>query len=159
MDLTLPMRQQPAHVQQAAGVIIPYFVHDMAKPVTYHLTLAVLKPEGLDRLVRLCRRHAAEHFPNEHDNRETLDYPITDRERHAFLRHCAINRSTGNANTVSGYMNGYDNLISKINRKGIDVDNRVRQFKEHVCALITATYPNLALESSYYLWRTYGASK
>lgn len=149
----VPTKQRTAREQMAAGVILPYFVDDLDAVVNYNLTLAVLSPANLDKLVLLCRKEAAKKHSNPLDNRRTLDYPVTDRERHAFLRHCGLNRTPGNMHTLSGYTGGYDNIIHRINKKGVDCENRVALFKEHVCALISATYPNLALESKYYLWR------
>lgn len=153
----VPTKQRPASELIKLGVTIPYF-HPVDRDhlaVNYNLTLAILSPENIDKLVMICRKQAAENCSNPLDNRKSLDYPVTDRERHAFLRHCCLNRTPGNIHTLSGYVSGYDNIIHRINKKGVDVEQRVRLFKEHVCALISATYPNLALESKYYLWRTY----
>jgi len=150
----IPTKQRTAREQQAAGVSLPYFVEDLDSPVNYNLTLVVLSPENLDKLVLICRKKAADVVPNPLDNRTNLDYPVTDRERHGFLRHCGLNRTPGNMRTMSGYLGSYDSIIHRINKKGVDVEHRVAQFKKHVCALISTTYPNLALESSYYLWRT-----
>jgi hypothetical protein len=149
----IPTKQRSAREQQAAGVSLPYFVDDLDGLVNYNLTLAVLSPENLDKLVLLCRKYAAKVCSNPLDNRHTLDYQVTDRERHGFLRHCGLNRTPGNMHTMSGYLGGYDSIIHRINKKGVDVEQRVLQFKKHVALLIAATYPNLALESEYLIWR------
>jgi len=154
----IPTKQRTAREQVAAGVMIPYF-HPVGwedRVINYNLTLVVLSPENLDKLVLLCRKYAAKVCSNPLDNRHTLDYPVTDRERHGFLRHCGLNRTLGNMHTMSGYLGSYDSIIHRINKKGVDVEQRVLQFKAHVCALISATYPKLALESEYYLWSRCG---
>jgi len=153
----IPTKQRPAKDLIKLGVTIPYF-HPVDRDhlaVNCNVTVAILPPDKLDQLVLMCRKHAAVACANPLDNRKDLDYPVTDRERHAFVRHCCLNRTERNLHTVSGYIGGYDNIIHRINKKGVDCENRVRLFKEHVCALISAAYPNLALESKYYLWRLY----
>ncbi len=151
----IPTKQRTAREQQALGVILPYFVHDLDAPVNWNLTLAVLSPANLDKLVMVCRKYAAKIHANPLDNRRTLDYEVKDRERHSCLRHTCLNRTPGNMHTLSGYAGGYDNIIYRINKKGIDVENRVEMFKRHVCALISEVYPSLKMESEYYLWRAY----
>ena len=64
-----------------------------------------------------------------------------------------MNRTPVTFNTLAGYANSYDNLLSKIERKGIDVTNRQMLLRRHICALINTYYPELAMESADYLWR------
>ena len=149
-----PLKQRPAREQQAAGVSIPYWHEDLDAVITYHLKLLLLTPEELDRLVLYCRKHAALTKPNPNDNREGhLDYEPTDKERHSVLRHCCINRTERTAHVIAGYAASYDNILHRIATKGVDVVARQMQLRRHICALIDAHYPHLALESAYYLWR------
>ena len=147
----VPVRQRPAREQQAAGVIIPYF-HPAERdhlPVTYHLTLVKFPTDVLDRLVVAARVDAAskEHLRNPLDCRKSLAYRAMPRETVNFLRHACLNRSSEKqAHIPTGYTNSYDNLISKIERKGVDVAERIRTFKVSVLRLIASTYPDLALE-------------
>lgn len=146
-----PVRQRPAREQQAAGVIIPYF-HPSERdhlPVTYHLTLVKFPAEVLNRLVVAARANAAskEYLRNPLDNRKGLAYRPMPRETVNFLRHTCLNRSSDKqAHIPMGYTNSYDNIISKIERKGVDVAERIRAFKVNVLHLIASTYPDLALE-------------
>jgi len=145
----IPVRQRPARDQQVAGVIIPYF-HPAERdhlPVTYHLTMVALPMDTLRRLVVLARIEAAskEHLRNPNDNRKGLTYRAMPREMVNFCRHCLLNR-TPVQTQMSGYTNSYDNLISKIERKGVDTVERIRTFKVSVLRLIASTYPDLALE-------------
>ena len=149
----VPTRQRTAREQAALGVCLPYFVGPDDVCVNYHLTLLVLLPEELDKLVMLCRRKAATFHRNPLDNRTTLDYPIRDRERHAFLRHSGLNRTPKNIHQINGYHNSYDSLLHRIAKKGIDVAERQLTFKRHVCALIAEYYPHLKTEGEYYLFR------
>lgn len=149
----IPTRQLPAREQAARGVLLPYWVEDMDGPVTYHLTLVLLEPEVLDKLVMLCRKKAATFHRNPLDNRTTLDYPIRDRERHAFLRHSGLNRTPKNIHQINGYHGGFESILARIVKKGIDVAERQLTFKRHVCALIAEYYPHLKTEGEYYLWR------
>lgn len=149
----IPTRQLPAREQAARGVMIPYFVANDDDYINYHLTLLVLLPEELDKLVLLCRKKAATFHRNPLDNRETLDYQITDRERHAFLRHSGLNRTPNNIHQINGYHNSYDSILHRIAKKGIDVAERQLTFKRHVCALIAEHYPHLKTEGEYYLFR------
>lgn len=149
-----PTRQLPAREQAAKGVILPYWVEDMDALVTYHLTLVLLEPEELDKLVIFCRKQAAEFRPNPLDNRgDNLDYTPSNKERHSVVRHCLLNRTPGNSNMLGGYMHSYDNLMHRIEKKGIDVEARQMQLRRHICALIDTYYPELKLESAEYLWR------
>lgn len=147
----IPVRQRPARDQQAAGVIIPYF-HPVERdhlPVTYHLTLVKFPADVLNRLVVAARVDAAskEHLRNPLDCRKGLAYRATPRETVNFLRHTCLNRSSEKqAHIPTGYTNSYDNIISKIERKGVDVAERIRTFKVSVLRLIASTYPELALE-------------
>ncbi len=147
----IPVRQRPAREQQAAGVIIPYF-HPADRdhlPVTYHLTLVKFPADVLERLVVAARVDAAskEHLRNPLDNRKGLAYRAMPREIVNFLRHTCLNRSSEKqAHIPTGYTNSYDNIISKIERKGVDVAERIRAFKVNVLHLIASTYPDLALE-------------
>ena len=150
----VPLKQRSAREQQASGINLPFWVEDLDKPVTYHLKLLLLTPEELDKLVLICRRRAAEIKPSPTDNRNgNLDYSPTNKERHSVVRHCLLNRTPVTFNTLAGYANSYDNLLSKIERKGIDVTNRQMQLRRHICALINTCYPELAMESADYLWR------
>ena len=143
-----PTRQLPAREQQAAGVILPYFCHDLAAPINYHLTMVKLQLEDLDRLVLFARAHAAtaEYLRNPLDNRTCLAYPATNRERVGFCRHSLLNRSVYQTNLMNGYSGSYDQLLGKIERKGVDVAARQLDFKLCVLRLIAETYPTLALE-------------
>ena len=149
----IPTRQLPAREQAAKGVCLPYFVGPDDVYVNYHLTLLLLLPEELDKLVMLCRRKAATFHRNPLDNRTTLDYPIRDRERHAFLRHSGLNRTPKNIHQINGYHGGFESILTRIAKKGIDVAERQLTFKRHVCALIAEYYPHLKTEGDYYLWR------
>jgi len=149
-----PLKQRSAREQEAAGVIVPYWVKDLDGPINWHMKIMRLTPEELDRLVLICRRRAAELKPSPTDNRNgNLDYSPTNKERHSVVRHCLLNRTPITFNTLAGYANSYDNLLSKIERKGIDVTNRQMQLRRHICALIDTYYPELAMESADYLWR------
>lgn len=69
------------------------------------------------------------------------------RETVNFLRHTCLNRSSEKqAHIPTGYTNSYDNIINKIERKGVDVAERILNFKVSVLRLIAATYPELSLE-------------
>lgn len=153
------LRQQSARDQRAAGVVLPYFVPDteeaMAAPVNWNITLAIFTPEGLDRLVLWCRKNAAVRFPSPNDVRRSLDYPATDRERFNVLRHVGLNRTPVNITTPNAYHGSYENLMKRIECKGVDVEARQRQLREHVCALIVANYPNLRIEAETYLFNHY----
>jgi len=149
----VPTRQRTAREQAALGVCLPYFVGPDDVCVNYHLTLVLLEPEELDKLVLLCRKKAATFHRNPLDNRETLDYRITDRERHAFLRHSGLNRTPKNIHQINGYHNSYESILHRIAKAGIDVAERQLTFKRHVCALIAEHYPHLKTEGDYYLWR------
>ena len=150
-----PTRQLPAREQQAAGVILPYFVHDLDAPVNYHLTLVKLQMADLDRLVLWCRAHAAtvEWLHNPLDNRTCLTYRATNRERVNFCKHSLINRSVYQTNLTNGYSGSYDQLLSKIERKGIDVAARQLDLKLCVLRLISETYPTLALECAEQIFK------
>ena len=147
----VPVRQRPAREQQAAGVTIPYF-HPSERdhlPVTYHLTMVKFPADVLNRLVVAARVDAAskEHLRNPNDNRRGLAYRAMPRETVNFLRHTCLNRSSEKqAHIPTGYTNSYDNIISKIERKGVDVAERIRTFRVSVLRLIASTYPDLALE-------------
>lgn len=149
MQKPTPTRQLPAHEAQAKGVLIPYF-HPAERddePVNYHLTLVKFDREALDKLVLICRKKAAIVCPNPLDNRNgNLDYPVTDKERVGFLRHSAINRTDKNLHQMNGYSNSYDNLLYRIQKKGIDVAARQLDLKLAILRLIQASYPNLSLE-------------
>jgi hypothetical protein len=153
------IRQQSARDQRAAGVVLPYFVPDteeaMAAPINFNLTLAIFTPEGLDRLVLWCRKNAKVRFPNPNDVRRSLDYPATDRERFNVLRHVGLNRTPVNITTPNAYHGSYENLMTRIQAKGVDVEARQRQLREHVCALIIANYPHLRVEAEQYLFNHY----
>ena len=155
----IPLKQRPAREQAAAGVTIPFWTTDLDKPITYHLKLLILTPEELDRLVLIGRFHALRTKPSPTDNRNgNMFYPATDKERHSVLRHSCLNRTPGNMNTLAGYHGSYDAMLSKIERKGIDVVARQMQLRRHICALIDTyygdpAYGNLPLESADYLWR------
>lgn len=153
------LRQQSARDQRAAGVVLPYFVPDteeaMVAPINFNLSLAIFTPEGLDRLVLWCRKNAAVRFPSPNDVRRSLDYPATDRERFNVLRHVGLNRTPVNITTPNAYHGSYENLMRRIECKGVDVEARQRQFREHVCALIVAHYPNLRIEAETYLFNHY----
>ena len=149
----IPVRQRSAREQQAAGVMMPYFLPDtekaMSGPLNYHLTLVKFPVNVLQRLVVAARVDAAskDHLRNPLDNRKGLRYPAMPRETVNFLRHTCLNRSSEKqAHIPTGYTNSYDNIISKIERKGVDVAERIRAFKVNVLHLIASTYPDLALE-------------
>ena len=64
-----------------------------------------------------------------------------------FCRHALLNRASDKqVHMTSGYTNSYDNLLSKIARKGVDVAERQLELKLAVLRLIAATYPDLAVE-------------
>lgn len=150
----IPLKQRTAREQAAAGVTLPYWVTNLDGHVNYHLKLLLLTPEELDKLVLICRRRAAVLKPNPNDNRNgNLNYDPSNKERHSVVRHCLLNRTPVTFNTLAAYANSYDNLLSKIERKGIDVTNRQMQLRRHICALIDTYYPELAMESADYLWR------
>lgn len=155
----IPVRQRSAREQQAAGVIIPYF-HPAERDhlaVTYHLTMVKFPVDVLDRLVVAARVDAASkpRLANPLDNRKDLAYNPVPREKVNFLRHTCLNRSSDKqAHIVTGYTNSYDNLISKIERKGVDVAERILNFKVSVLRLIASTYPDLALECEEQIFHT-----
>lgn len=154
-----PMRQRSAKAQAEAGVLMPYFLPDtekaMSGPLNYHLTMVALPMDTLRRLVVLARIEAAskEHLRNPNDNRKGLTYRAMPREMVNFCRHCLLNR-TPVQTQMSGYTNSYDNLISKIERKGVDVAERILTFKVSVLRLIAATYPELSLEVDEQIFHT-----
>lgn len=148
-----PTKQRSAREQAALGVCLPFWVHDLDAPVTYHMHLLVLSPEELNQLVIFARKEAARVNPNPLDNRDNLDYNPSNKEKHAVIRHTCLNRTPGNSNMLGGYMHSYDNLMHRIEKKGIDVEARQMQLRRHVCALIDTYYPELKLESAEYLWR------
>lgn len=148
MNKPTPTRQLPAREAQAKGVLIPYF-HPAERdhlPIDYHLKLALIDRETLDKLVLICRKKAAEINPNPLDNRTNLDYPVTNKERVGFLRHSAINRTLKNLHQPSGYHSSYDALLYRIEKKGIDVAWRQLELRLSILQLIAAHYPDLALE-------------
>lgn len=147
MNKPTPTRQLPAKEALKLGVSIPYWVHDENAQITYHLSVAMLDRESLDKLVLLCRKKAAIVRPNPLDNRNgNLNYPVTNKERVSFLRHSAINRTDKNLHATSHYSNSYDNLLHRIQKKGIDVAARQLDLKLSVLRLIQASYPDLHLE-------------
>ena len=147
MQKPTPTRQLPAREAAKLGVCIPYFVHDENAQINYHLTLCMLDREALDKLVLICRKKAAIVCPNPLDNRNgNLDYPVTNKERVAFLRHSAINRTDKNLHQMNAYSNSYDNLLYRIQKKGIDVPARQLDLKLATLRLIAETYPDLRLE-------------
>lgn len=151
---TQRLKQRPAAEQLAAGVSLPYWHDDreLDKPITYHMRILQLSPEELDWLVLYCRKRAAVVSPNPLDNRASLDYEPTDRERVDVLRHCAINRSSGNLHTLAGYTNSFDALLHRIKCKGVDVEARQLELRRHVLSLIAEHYPHLATECHYQYW-------
>lgn len=152
MTVAKPLRQRSAAEQAAAGVSIPYW-HPADRdhePINWHLTMLKLPRGCLRRLVVLARVEAAskEHLRNPLDNRgDNLYYPATPKECVAFARHALLNRGgPKQAHMTNGYTNSYDNLLSKIDRKGIDVADRHLNLKLAVLKLIAETYPELTLE-------------
>lgn len=151
------IRQRPARELMAMGITIPYFhpaEHDHL-PVNYHLTLLLLPLPLIDRLAIAARKETVIKRPNPNDNRpeDGLDYPPSNKERHAFIRHLLFNRTARNLGQGRGYQNGYDNIIYKIEKAGIDVEARQIAFKRHAYALIAENYPTLATEGEDALWR------
>ena len=117
--------------------------------MTYHLQLLVLEPEALVKLAIICRKRAAEHFPNPLDNRTDFDYPPTPRELVNTLRHTCLNRTPNTTHQLSGYHSIYENLIAKIKAKGIDVAQRSLDLKLAALTLIATYYPRLAAECAH----------
>lgn len=148
----IPLKQRPAREQAEHGVTVPYWQIDLDKPIVYHLKLLLLTPEELDKLVIIARKEARRMNPNPHDNRVSLDYPPTNRERVDCLRHLCLNRTPGNMNTLAGYSGSFDNLMSRIERKGIDVANRQLELRRQVLSLIAEHYPHLKIECEYQLF-------
>lgn len=145
-----PIRQLPAREAAALGIHVPYFVHDESKPIQYHLQLALIDRETLNKLVIMARKKAAELIPSETDNRNgNLDYPATNRELVNFLRHSGLNRTVRNFHQLNGYSASYDAILYRIEKKGIDVAARQLDFKLSVLRLIATYYPDLALECEY----------
>ena len=144
-----PTRQLPAREQQAAGVVLPYFVRDdeLDLPINYHLTMVKLQMADLDRLVLWCRAHAAtvEYLRNPLDNRTCLTYGATNRERVNFCRHSLLSRGAHQLHLINGYSNSYDQILSRIGRAGVDVARQL-EFKLCVLRLIAETYGELKLE-------------
>lgn len=148
------IRQRPAKELVEMGITLPYWVDDLDKPVSYHLTVLVLPLRVIDELTILARKDAAAKMPSPTDNRNGwLDYQPTDRERHALIRHMLLNRTSRNLGQGRGYINGYDNILFKIEKVGIDVRARQLAFKKHAYALIAQYYPTLRLEGEDALWR------
>lgn len=149
----IPTRQRSAREQAAQGVMIPYWIEDMDGPVTYHVKIMLLTPDELDRLVIFCRKQAAEFRPNPLDNRgDNLDYTPTNRERVDVLRHICLNRTEKNSGLLAGYHSSFDNLLHRIEKKGIDVARRQLELRRHVLALIAEHYPHLKTECEYQLF-------
>ena len=149
MQKPTPTRQLPAREAAALGVAVPFWVPTDREhlPITYHLSVSMLDREALDKLVLICRKKAAIVCPNPLDNRNgNLDYPVTNKERVAFLRHSAINRTDKNLHQMNAYSNSYDNLLYRIQKKGIDVPARQLDLKLATLRLIAETYPDLRLE-------------
>jgi hypothetical protein len=150
----IPTRQLPARELIARNIAVPFWHEDDDKPVSYHLTVMVLPLRIIDELAILARKDAAAKMPNPTDNRHgSLDYPPSDRERHALIRHMLLNRTERNLGQGRGYQNSYDQLLFKIEKVGIDVIARQRTFKQHAFALIAQYYPMLRAEGEYALWR------
>lgn len=148
-----PLKQRSAREQAAVGVTIPFWHTDLDKPITYHLKLLILTPEELDRLVLIARKEARRLNPNPNDNRgDNIEYNPTNRERVDVLRHLCLNRTPGNMQTLAGYNGSFDNLLNKIERKGIDVERRQLELRRQVLSLIAEHYPYLATEASYQFW-------
>jgi len=147
MQHPTPTRQLPAREAAAKGVLVPYWHEDDDLAITYHLKLALIDRETLDKLVLICRKKAAEINPNPFDTRNgNLDYPVTNKERVGFLRHSALNRTLKNLHQQSGYHSSYDALLHRIEKKGIDVAWRQLELRLSILQLIAAHYPDLALE-------------
>jgi hypothetical protein len=152
-----PTRQRPACQLLEIGVTIPYWVTDLSKPVTYHMTVAVVPRPVLEQLTIISRKRSAVIIGNKYDIRDNLDYPPTTREMHAVVRHMMLNRTVKNAGQNAGYHNGFDNILHKITRAGgPDAEKRKMEFKKHVAILIAQHYPYLALESEHYIFRSEG---
>ena len=147
----IPLRQRSARAQAEAGVSIPYW-HPAERddePLNWHLTLVKLPMPVLAKLVVAARKMAAttEYLRNPLDNRgDNLNYPARPKEMVAFCRHSLINRTATQLHMLNSYSGSYDNLLSKIDRKGIDVTIRHLDLKLAVLRLIAETYPELALE-------------
>lgn len=153
MNTYTPTKQLPAREQLAKGVCLPYFVSDLDGPVNYHITLVVLTPAALDDLVIFSRKRAADHYPNPNDNRNgRLDYIPTDRERVDVIRHTLLNRTPMNSHILAGYPCSFDNLLFRIEKKGVDVDARQMELRRYVTRLISEHYPHLALECEHHLF-------
>jgi hypothetical protein len=158
----IPLRQRSAKAQAEAGVLIPYW-HPADRddePLNWHLTVVVLPMPVLRRLVVAARKMAATtpHLRNPLDNRTCLDYPAMPREMVAFCRHSLINRTPTQMHMLNGYSGSYDNLLHKIERKGIDVAARQLDLRLAVLRLIGETYSELALEcaeQAFHARRTY----
>jgi len=148
-----PTRQLPARELLAMNIALPYFAHDLDAPVTYHLTVAIIDQDVLETLTIAARKHAAALIHNPNDNRgDNLDYQPRPKELVNFIRHMLINRTANNVGQGAGYHGGYDNLLHKIDKKGIDVAARQRLLKLQVLRLIATHYPTLAAECEYQSW-------
>ena len=148
-DTHTPTRQLPARELIKRNIGIPFWHEDDDKPVTYHLQLLLLEPDALVKLAIICRKRAAEHFPNPLDNRINLDYEPTPRELVNTLRHTCLNRTPKNVHQFSGFHCSYNNLIARITAKGIDVEQRCLDLKLHALTLIATYYPYLAAECKH----------
>ena len=150
-----PTRQLPACELVKRGIGVPFF-HPSERdhlPVNYHLTVVVLDNWELEALTIAARKHAAKLLPNPNDNRDgRLDYPATPKEQVNLIRHMLINRTINNLGQSAGYQGGYDNLLHKIAKKGVDVEARQRLLKLQVLRLIATHYPTLAAEAEYQSW-------
>jgi len=147
------IHQLPAREAHALGVAIPYWHLNDDLPISYHLTLPVLLREDLNRLVIFCRKRSAKFAHKEFDCRaDGLDYLPRDKELVNFIRHSCLNRTGKNNHQVNGYTASYDAILYRINKAGIDVENRQCAFKLSVLRLIQASYPDLAIECEYQIF-------
>ena len=131
----------------------PYFTDSSDAVRNYHLTIVILPIEVIDRLTMAARCHAAAVRPNPLDNRgDNMFYAVRDKERVGLIRHCLINRRRHD-DPPRDYGKGYDNLLHRIDKAGIDVEARQLELKLSVLKLIGSNYPILATECEYQRWR------
>lgn len=131
----------------------PYFAASPTEPFNYHLFVQLIPLELIDKLTLAARHYAARIRPNPHDNRGgNMSYPVRDKERVNFIRHCLINR-TRHDSMPRGYPWGYDNLLFRIAAGGQDVLERQLDLKLSILRLIGDNYPTLAGECDYQRWQ------
>lgn len=134
----------------------PYFAESPEAAWNYHMFVIILPIEIIDRLTLAARHHAAVVRPNPFDNRgDNMNYAVRDKERVNLIRHCLINRTRVDSGPRD-YPWGYDNLLFRIAKGGVDVEARQLDLKLAILRVIAANYPYLTAECEYQRWQLLG---